>query len=213
MLAPWKKSYDQPRQHIKKQRCYFANKGPSSEGYGFSSSHVWMWELDHKENWVLKNWCFWAVVLEKTLSSCTRNWTHVPCIARQTLNQWTTREVPSTTFQMYHRPCLSLVHPHSLTTEIFTVDLHPSADAICCGQSWWPKLLFPSWNLQRTGKDDIQQIIWTHYRECNVVQGTVQVQFSHSVVSDFLQPHGLQHARPPCLSPTPGACSNSCPSS
>ena len=46
MLAPWKKSYDQPRQHIKKQRHYFANKGPSSQGYGFSSSHVWMWELD-----------------------------------------------------------------------------------------------------------------------------------------------------------------------
>ena len=66
---PWKKSYDQPRQHIKKQRHYFANKGPSSQGYGFSSSHVWMWELDYKESWVLKNWCFWTVVLEKTLES------------------------------------------------------------------------------------------------------------------------------------------------
>ena len=49
MLAPWKKSYDQPRQHIKKQRHYFSNKGPSSQSYGFSSSHVWMWELDYKE--------------------------------------------------------------------------------------------------------------------------------------------------------------------
>ena len=68
-LAPWKTSYDQPRQHIKKQRHYFANKGPSSQGYGFSSSHVWMWELDCEESWVLKNWCFWAVVLEKTLES------------------------------------------------------------------------------------------------------------------------------------------------
>ena len=67
--APWKKIYDQPRQHIKKQRHYFANKGLSSQGYGFSSSHVWMWELDYKENWVLKNWCFWTVVLEKTLVS------------------------------------------------------------------------------------------------------------------------------------------------
>ena len=66
-LAPWKKSYDKPRQHIKKQRYYFANKGPSSQSYGFSSSHVWMWELDHKESWVLKNWCFWTAVLEKTL--------------------------------------------------------------------------------------------------------------------------------------------------
>ena len=48
MLAPWKKSYDQPRQHIKKQRHYFADKGPSSQSYGFSSSHAWMWELDYE---------------------------------------------------------------------------------------------------------------------------------------------------------------------
>ena len=68
-LAPWKESYDQPRQQIKKQRHYFINKGPSSQGYGFSSSHVWMWELDYKESWVQKNWCFWTVVLEKTLES------------------------------------------------------------------------------------------------------------------------------------------------
>ena len=67
MLVPWKKSYDQPWQHIKKQRYYFADKGPSSQSYGFSSSHVWMWELDHKESWAPKNWCFWTVVLEKTL--------------------------------------------------------------------------------------------------------------------------------------------------
>ena len=56
-------------QHIKKQRHYFANKGPSSQSYGFSSSHVWMWVLDHKEGWALKNWCFWTVMLEKTLKS------------------------------------------------------------------------------------------------------------------------------------------------
>ena len=62
-------SYNQTRQHIKKQRHYFANKGPSSQGYGFSSGHVWMWELDYKENWELKNWYFWSVVLEKTLES------------------------------------------------------------------------------------------------------------------------------------------------
>ena len=58
-----------PKWHIKKQRHYFANKGPSSQGYGFSSSHVWMWELDYKENWALKNCCFWTVVFEKTLES------------------------------------------------------------------------------------------------------------------------------------------------
>ena len=70
-LAPWKKSYDQPRQHMKKQRNYFANKGPSSQSYGFSSMvlPVWMWELDHKESWVLKNWWFWTMMLEKTLES------------------------------------------------------------------------------------------------------------------------------------------------
>jgi len=68
-LPPWKKSYDQPRQHIKKQRHYFADKGPSSQSYGFSSSRVWMWELDHKESWALNNWCFWTVVLGNTLES------------------------------------------------------------------------------------------------------------------------------------------------
>ena len=66
--APWKESYDKPRRHIKNQGCHFADKGPYSQSYGFSSSHVWMWELDHK-GWTLKNWCFWIVVLDKTLES------------------------------------------------------------------------------------------------------------------------------------------------
>ena len=69
MLTPWKDSYDQPRQYIKRQRHYFANKGLSGQGYGLSSGHVWMWELDYKESWVPKNWCFWTVVLEKSLQS------------------------------------------------------------------------------------------------------------------------------------------------
>ena len=64
ITADWKKSYDKPRQHIKKQRRYFADKSPSSQSCGFSSSHVWMWELDYKESWVPKNWCFWTVVEE-----------------------------------------------------------------------------------------------------------------------------------------------------
>ena len=64
-LAPWKKSYNQHRQHIKKQRHYFADKGLSIQSYGFSSSHVLMWELDHKDGWTPKNWCLWTVVLEK----------------------------------------------------------------------------------------------------------------------------------------------------
>ena len=62
-------SYDQPREHIQKQRHYFADWGLSSQGYGFSSGHVWMWELECEESWVLKNWWFWTVVLEKTLES------------------------------------------------------------------------------------------------------------------------------------------------
>ena len=67
--APWKKNYDKPKQWTEKQRHHFAEKGLSSQSYGFSSSHVWMWELDHEEGWVPKNWCFWTVVLEKTLES------------------------------------------------------------------------------------------------------------------------------------------------
>ena len=62
-------SHDQPRQYIKKQRHYFVDKGPSSQSFAFSSSHVWMWELDHEESWALKNWCFWTVMLEKTLEN------------------------------------------------------------------------------------------------------------------------------------------------
>ena len=65
MLASWKKSYDQPRQHIKKQNHYFTKKDLSSQSHGFSSSHLWMWELDYKESWAQKNWCFWTMVLEK----------------------------------------------------------------------------------------------------------------------------------------------------
>ena len=67
--APWKKSYEKPREWTEKQRHHFADKGLSSQSYGFSSSNVWLCELDHKEGWVPKNWCFWTVVLEKTLES------------------------------------------------------------------------------------------------------------------------------------------------
>ena len=68
MLAPWKKSYDPNIDSILKSRdINFADKGPFSQNYGFSSSHLWMWELDYKESWMPKNWCFWTVVLEKTI--------------------------------------------------------------------------------------------------------------------------------------------------
>ena len=86
MLTPWKKSYDQPRRHIKKQRHYLVNKGPSSQGYGFSSSHVWMWELDYKESWMPKNWCLelW----------CWRRLLRVPWTARRS-NQSILKEISS----------------------------------------------------------------------------------------------------------------------
>ena len=86
MLAPWKKSYNKSRQHIKKQRHYFANKGLSSQSYGFSSSHVCMWELDHKNGWVPKNWCFWTVVW------CWRRLLRVPWTARRS-NQSILKEI------------------------------------------------------------------------------------------------------------------------
>ena len=69
MLTPWKKSCDKLRHHIKKQRHCFASKGPFSQSFGVSSSYVWMSELEHKEDWALKTWCFWTMVLEKTLES------------------------------------------------------------------------------------------------------------------------------------------------
>ena len=84
MLAPWKKRYDQPRQHIKKQRNYIAIECSSSQSCGFSSN-VWMWELVHKDGWVLKNWCFWTVVLAKTLE-------RVPWTARRS-NQSILKEI------------------------------------------------------------------------------------------------------------------------
>ena len=67
MLAPWKERYDKPRQCTKKQRYHFSDEGSCSQNYGFSSSDVWMWELDHKEDWLPKNHCVWIMVLEKTL--------------------------------------------------------------------------------------------------------------------------------------------------
>ena len=85
MLTPWKKSYDQPRQHIKKQRHYFANKGLESQSYGFSSSHVCMWELDSKESWAPKNWCFWTIW-------CWRRLLRVPWTARRS-NQSILKEI------------------------------------------------------------------------------------------------------------------------
>ena len=88
MLASWKKSYDQPTQHIKKQRHYFAKKSLSSPSYGFFSSYVWMWELGYKESWALKYWCFWTVML----SSLKRRLLRVPWTAGRS-NQSILKEI------------------------------------------------------------------------------------------------------------------------
>ena len=87
MLAPWKKSYNKSRQHIKTQRLYFAGKGLSSQSYDFSISHVWMWELDHKESWTLKNWNFWTVLLEKTLE-CPLDWKEIQPVNPKGSQSW-----------------------------------------------------------------------------------------------------------------------------
>ena len=87
MLAPWKKSYNKSRQHIKTQRLYFAGKGLSSQSYDFSSSHVWMWELDHKESWALKNWNFWTVLLEKTFE-CPLDWKEIQPVNPKGSQSW-----------------------------------------------------------------------------------------------------------------------------
>ena len=81
------KNYDKPIEHMKKQRHYFANKCPSSQSYGFSNSHVWMWELDHKESWAPKNWCLWTVVLEKTLES-TLDWKEIKLFNLKENQSW-----------------------------------------------------------------------------------------------------------------------------
>ena len=80
-LASWKKSYNKPTQCIKRQRHFFAFKGPSSQSYDFSSSQVQMWELDHKEDRAPKNWCFWTVVLEES-------WESLGMQGKQTSQSW-----------------------------------------------------------------------------------------------------------------------------
>ena len=90
-IAPWKKSYDQSRQHIEKQSHYFANKGPFSQGYGFSSSRVWMWVLDYKEIWAPNNWCFWTVLLEKTLQN-TLDWKEIQPVHFKGNQSWVSLE-------------------------------------------------------------------------------------------------------------------------
>ena len=137
MLAHWKKSYDQPRQCIKKQRHHFADKGPSNQNYGFSSSHVWMWELDYKESWALMSWCFWTVVLEKTLESPLDSKEIKPVIPKRNQPQL-----------LIGRIVLLLSFNHSVISDSFQTHVlqharHPCpslSPRVCsnsCPLSWW----------------------------------------------------------------------------
>ena len=116
MLVSWKKSCDKPRHHIKNQKHHFADKGLSSQSYSFSSSHVWMWELDYKESWVPKNWDFWTVVLEKTLES--------PLDCKEINPKWIksvsplSRVFSSLDFSSHPQPCLRFSYCMSLSLSV-----------------------------------------------------------------------------------------------
>ena len=159
MFTPWKESYDQPRQHIKKQRYYFVHKALSSQGYGFPSSHVWMWELDYKESWELKNGCFWTVVLEKTLEShlLNKNKSQIYSIALGEQVFFLKYRIISVQFSSVAQSCLTLCDPMNCSTpglpvhhqllEFTKTHVHRVGDAInhlilCC--SFLLPSIFPS---------------------------------------------------------------------
>ena len=143
MLDPWKKSYDQPRQHIKKQRHYFANKGLSSQSYGFSSSHVWMWESDYRESWALKNRCFWNMALEKILEN-PLNGKEIQPVHPKGNQSWifivrTDAEAEAPVLWP-HQASLSITNSWSLLKLMSIMSVMPSNQLILCH----PLLLLPS---------------------------------------------------------------------
>ena len=185
MFAPWKESYDQSKQHIKKQRHYFANKDPSSQSYGFSSSHVWMWELNDKEGWALKNWCFWTVVLEMTLESPLDNeeiqpvhptgnqsWVVIgridaeaetPIIWPPNVKNWLTWKDPDAGKDWRQK--------EKGTTEDETVGWYHRINGVWVnfGSWWWmgrPDVL-QSMGLQRVGHDWTTELNWTELKVTN----------------------------------------------
>ena len=162
-LAPWKESYNKPRKHIKKQRHHFADKGPSSQSYGFSGSHVWVW--DYKEGWVLKNWCFW-IVLEKTFG------------------------LQGDALGLQGNPIQSCNHPWKVIIPENSLE-GAEAEAPILMATWYKELTHwkRPWYWERLrGAGEGSDRGWDGW-----MTSTCSVQFSCSFVSDSLRPHGLQH--------------------
>ena len=200
-LTPWKESYDQPRQHIKKQRHYFANSVLSSQSYGFSSSHVWMWELDYQESWAPKNWYFQTVVLKSPLDrkeikpinlKGNQSWVFIgrtdaeagaPILWCKELTTGKTSDIGK-----------DGGHEEKQTTENETVGWHHWVNGHEFEQTQWDGetgslVCYSPWGHKES--DTTKRLILSH-------MSIVSVQFSRSVVSSSLQPQGLQHARIPC---------------
>ena len=142
MLTPWKESYNQPKQHIQKQTHYFANKGPSSQVYGFCGSHVWMLELDYKESWV-KNWCFWTVVLEKTLES-PLDYMEIQSVHPSLVQSLSHVQIFATARTTAHKASLSITNPQSSLKLMSIESAMPSSHLILCRSSPSPPAPNPS---------------------------------------------------------------------
>ena len=202
--------YDKPRQYIEKQSHHFADKGLYSQNYGFSSSHVWIWELAHKEAWAPKNWCFWIVVVEKTLD-CK----DIKAVNPKENQLWIF------TGRIDAEAEAQILWPPDARNWLTGKD--PNVGRLRAGgeggdrkwDGWVASLTQWTWVwANRTGKGSL---------ECTAIHGVTEsdttsvqfssVQFSQSVVSNSLWSHDSQHARPPCPSPTSRVHSDSHPSS
>ena len=196
MLASWKKSCDKPRPCLKKQRHHFADKGPYSRSYDFSSSYVWRWELGHKETWVLKNWCFWTVVFEKILES-PLDFKEIKSVNSKGNQSWIFTE----------RTDAEAEAPILWKPDGKSQLIGKNADS---GKDWGQmEKPVTKWNMWL---DSITNSIHKNLRKFSVKFSSVS-QFSSVAKSCLtLRPHKLQHARIP-VHHTPGVHPNLCPSS